>query len=161
MRLHRQKLHDLVLRDACWGLEAGFHWITTGAGGHVLDKRDAQWTTAVLVAREFGCILLVTIHNPDGYKKKTHQWRFRRFRDCQTAPHQCRGTGRSARTGSRHGQPCQSSRRDPPSPRCKSTTAANQISHQGCFNSIRVIDAHLRCARRSRGTALHQMSQSQ
>lgn len=70
MRLHRQKLHDLVLRDACWGLEAGFHWITTGAGGHVLDKRDAQWTTAVLVAREFGCILLVTIHNPDGYKKK-------------------------------------------------------------------------------------------
>lgn len=52
-------LHDLVLRDARRRLEAAFHRVPAGARSHVLDERDAQWTTAVLVAGEFGCFFLL------------------------------------------------------------------------------------------------------
>lgn len=49
-------LHDLILRDARRRFEAGLHRVTTGACSRVLDKRDAQRTTTVLVSSEFGYI---------------------------------------------------------------------------------------------------------
>ena len=49
-------LHDLILRDRSSRLSAVHRNITgPGAGVHVLDERNAQGTTAVLVAGELGC----------------------------------------------------------------------------------------------------------
>ena len=53
---HMIVLHDLILRDRSSRLSAVHRNITgPGAGVHVLDERNAQGTTAVLVAGELGC----------------------------------------------------------------------------------------------------------
>lgn len=52
---HMIVLHDLILRDRSSRLGA-IHRITRPwAGIHVLDKRNAQGTTAILVAGELSC----------------------------------------------------------------------------------------------------------
>jgi hypothetical protein len=47
-------LHDLVLGQTGW-LLAFHHFFRTRASVHVLHECDAQRTTSVLVAGEFGC----------------------------------------------------------------------------------------------------------
>lgn len=129
------RLHDLVLGNTASRLSTLHHvgWTGTGAGVQVLDEGDAQGTTAILVAGEFGCEMLAQFFVCE--YAVTYQLQSQQCPHCRIQPHQCRENGHWVRTEFRPFRPCRWWRRDQSGLHCKWTREATYVS--ACCNTVR------------------------